>query len=195
MRYHSYWYGDEADREHRVEWDSVGFTYLPNEADEHYAPQILTLDETGSERLEQLMAQPLDALMMSGWLYLLLGHVLPSMKVARYDAAEHMLARARAYMVQHLDCTVAELSAALGMSQSSLYSLFRKHSGVSIREMRNQLRIERAVELLTLTDLSVEEIARRLEFSSAAYFRVVFREVTGKTPRDVRREERGRRIL
>lgn len=195
MRYHSYWYGDETDGEHRVEWDSVGFTLFPDETGRRYAPQILTVDETARAWVEQLMTQPLDPLTRSGYLYLLLGRLLPHMVEAQTDGDRRAIALARQYMTQQPGCTVAALAVACGMSQSSLYSLFRKHSSVSIREMRNQIRIEQAIGLLTTTDLSVEEIARRLEFSSAAYFRVVFREITGKTPRDVRREEGGRRML
>lgn len=195
MRYHSYWYGDETDSEHRVEWDSVGFTIFPDEMGRCYAPQILTVDKATRAWLNSLMAPLTDPLTRSGYLYLVLGSLLPHMVETQTDGNQRMIALARKYMTQHPGCTVASLAAACGMSESSLYSLFRKHSSVSIREMRNQIRIEQAVGLLTTTDLSVEEIARRLEFSSAAYFRVVFREVTGKKPRDVRREESGRRML
>ena len=53
--------------------------------------------------------------------------------------------------------------------------------------MKHRLQTEKAVTLLTATDLSVEEISSQLGFSSAAYFRRVLRQITGKTPREIRK--------
>ena len=45
-----------------------------------------------------------------------------------------------------------------------------------------------AVELLTTTDKTVEEISSLLRFSSAAYFRKVLRKHTGLTPKQIRKK-------
>ena len=158
MCYHSYWYGDETDEQCRVEWDSVGFTHFPDDASRHYAPQLLHPDEEGMVLLERLMAQPLDALTGSGWLYLFLGHMRPDMVESRADAKQQQLARIRYYISQDPSCTVPELAERCGMSQSSLYALFRTHSDISISELKNQVRVEQAAELLVTTDLSIEEM-------------------------------------
>lgn len=195
MCYHSYWYGDGEGEECRVEWDTVGFTYLPDVLGRHYAPQILKPDEDGMALLEQLFVSPFDTVSGSGYLYLFLGQLLPNMIELKPNVKQQQIARVRYYISQNPNYSVAELAKRCGMSQSSLYALFRSAGDMSISELKNQIRIERAIELLITTDLSVEEISRRLEFCSAAYFRAVFRRVTGKAPTDVRREESGYRML
>lgn len=188
--YHSYWYGDEADGERRVEWDSVGFTYFPDFSGRHFAPQLLHPDEAGMASLERVFELPFDTVSGSGWLYLFLGRMLPDMIELQLDPKQRALARARQYIAYHPNGSVEDIAGYCGVSQSSLYSLFREHSRQTIRELKNQVRIEQAIELLATTDLSVEEISRRLEFCSAAYFRVIFKQVTGKAPTDVRREKK-----
>ncbi len=195
MRYHSYWRGDSEGADCRVEWDSVGFVYFPDDAGRHYAPQILRPDGEGMALLERLMAQPFVTMTSSGWLYLFLGRVLPDMVETRTDAGQRVIERVRRYMEGQPSCSVDELARHCGMSQSSLYALFRERSSESISEMRNRVRVEQAIDLLGTTDLSIEEISRRLNFCSAAYFRAVFRKITGRAPTDVRRENGGRRML
>jgi transcriptional regulator GlxA family with amidase domain len=47
--------------------------------------------------------------------------------------------------------------------------------------------MEKARELLTSSDLSIEEIARKLNFSSGAYFRKCFKEYYNASPREMRK--------
>ena len=195
MRYHSYWYGDGEGENCCVEWDTVGFTFLPDFSGRHFAPQILKPDKDGMALLEHLFVSPFDTVSGSGYLYLFLGQMLPGMAELKPDAKQQQLARVRYYISRDPGCSVAELAKLCGMSQSSLYALFRSVGDMSISELKNQIRVEQAIELLVTTDLSVEEISRRLEFCSAAYFRAVFRRVTGKAPTSVRREESGSRML
>ena len=54
--------------------------------------------------------------------------------------------------------------------------------------MKQEILCEKAVQLLTTTDLSVEEISNRLLFSSSSYFRKIFKKYTGKTPRQIRKD-------
>ncbi|MBQ8415607.1 MAG: helix-turn-helix transcriptional regulator, partial [Clostridia bacterium] len=73
------------------------------------------------------------------------------------------------------------------VSESGLYATFRSEWNCTPIVMWHRVQIEKAVNLLFSTDLSVEEISTRLEFCSASYFRKVFKEITGQTPREVRR--------
>lgn len=82
-----------------------------------------------------------------------------------------------------------ELARHLGMSESGVYAFFRSFATTPI-EVKNSVLAERAVALLSSTDLSVEEICGRLELSSSAYFRKVIRDFVGKSPTEIRREVR-----
>ena len=74
------------------------------------------------------------------------------------------------------------------MSESGIYAFFKSYGGTTPIEVKNRILINRAVDLLTTTDLSVEEICSRVGFCNAAYFRKQLRRVTGKTPHEIRRE-------
>ncbi len=52
------------------------------------------------------------------------------------------------------------------------------------------VRIEKARELLTLTDKRAGEIAEEVGFSDPHYFSVTFKRVTGVTPREYRTQHR-----
>ena len=55
------------------------------------------------------------------------------------------------------------------------------------RRSYKEIVLTRARELLTSTNDSVEEISRRLGFSSGAYFRKCFKKQFGASPREIRR--------
>ena len=54
-------------------------------------------------------------------------------------------------------------------------------------EYRNLVRTDVAMQLLLTTDKSVEEISEEVGFSSAVYFRRVFKKNTGVNCREYRR--------
>ena len=83
-----------------------------------------------------------------------------------------------------------ELARHCRVSESGLYAAFRCVKGYTPVEAWHRVLVERAEVLLTSTDLSVEEISRRLGFCPASYFRKIVRRVTGSTPRELRARAR-----
>ena len=81
---------------------------------------------------------------------------------------------------------VADIARACGMSESQFYHRFRQATGFSPIEYKNRERIRRAIDLLSGESFSVERIADMLGFSSPAYFRRIFKKVTGGAPGDFR---------
>ena len=72
------------------------------------------------------------------------------------------------------------------MSRSNLMRVFRKATGQPPIEYLVRLRIQRAMELLRGTDLSVTEIALEVGFNDSNYFTRSFRKATGLSPRKYR---------
>ena len=87
----------------------------------------------------------------------------------------------------HRSLSVEELASVCNVSESRFFPLFRTATGMTPVEYLQHLRVSRAIALM-ISDgsLSVEEISERAGFESAAYFRRIFKRLTGKSPREYR---------
>lgn len=84
--------------------------------------------------------------------------------------------------------TIHDFAARLGVSYSSLRKIFKEITGFSPANYQQELRLQRAMELLSTTSLTVKEIAYRLHFDTADYFSTKFKSKTGLTPSEFRRQ-------
>jgi two-component system response regulator YesN len=73
-----------------------------------------------------------------------------------------------------------------GRSPNYFCQLFKKEIGVSFVEYLNSVRIEKAKELLDNTDSMEYEIAVRVGYKEGKYFSVIFKKMTGMSPRQYR---------
>lgn len=87
----------------------------------------------------------------------------------------------------HSSLTVSQLSSLLNCSADYLSWLFHNETGVTLNKFINQLRLERAADLLKNTDYTISEIAWICGFSNAAYFSRVFSAHYKSPPRDFRK--------
>jgi len=78
--------------------------------------------------------------------------------------------------------TLDELTAIAHMSRSNLMRVFRKATGQTPIEYLLRLRIQKTMELLRNTDLSITEIAMEVGFNDSNYFTRQFRKIVGKSP-------------
>ena len=69
------------------------------------------------------------------------------------------------------------------LSSAYLCRVFRQETGTSLADYINVRRIERAKELLANPELLIKDIALETGFSTEKYFYVVFRKITGVTPK------------
>ncbi|MEU3711908.1 GlxA family transcriptional regulator [Streptomyces catenulae] len=102
-------------------------------------------------------------------------------------------AAARTWALDHLDrpVTLRELAECEAMSVRTFTRRFREEMGVSPHHWLTRQRVERARELLEETDLTVERIAARAGFGTAASLRAHVQAVLGVSPREYRRTFRG----
>ena len=82
--------------------------------------------------------------------------------------------------------TIQEIAQELGISYSSFRKLFEEHTGFAPALYQQNLKLQRAKELLSTTDESIKEIAYRLNFESPDYFSAKFKNQTGMKPSDFR---------
>lgn len=78
--------------------------------------------------------------------------------------------------------SVQYISESINVSKSVLYKYFRDFFDCTLSEYITKKRIEKSVELLLGSDLSIEEISKRVGFSSAAYYTMNFKKQKGITP-------------
>lgn len=180
--YHSYWSGET------ISYDSFAFSLFPDRSGADYSVQKFELTAAAREHLAALAADKKVSAASVARLYAFLGEVLPTMTPTARDPKREAVTAAREYMRSHLDFSVRDLARHLGISESGVYALFRETLHRTPIEEKNRIRVERAAQLLTTTDLSVESVAETLGFSSAAYFRKVLYAVKGVTPREIRKK-------
>lgn len=89
--------------------------------------------------------------------------------------------------------SISELASLCGVSQGHLARTFKSATGWQLHRYITEERLQAAKQLLSCSDLSCEEVATQLGFTSAAYFSTSFRRMTGKTPTEFRLEFRARR--
>lgn len=83
--------------------------------------------------------------------------------------------------------TLAELADRVGLAPTYLSGLFTSETGIPPLRYLAERRIERAKQLLEVSDLAITAIGRDTGFGSSQHFARVFRQHTGNAPRDYRR--------
>ncbi len=188
MRYHSYWFPDE--KEGTVEFESYRFDLFPCRSGHQYALQLLFPDKEATALLDRLSADKTVCCTSIGLLYAFLGCTFPTMRRIDLDRDRALFSKARHYMDLHPRFRVSDLARHCAVSESALYAFFRSYADTTPIEFKNKLLAEKAVTLLGTTDFSIESIAVLLGIQSVAHLRKIVKTHTGKTPSEIRREQR-----
>ncbi len=106
-------------------------------------------------------------------------------------SSNETLQRVKIFINSNLDkpLSVKTISKGANISKSVLYRLFSKHYGCAVSEYVNRKRIEQACEMLCATELSINEIARKVGYGSDVYFRLVFKKIKNITPLKFRKSK------
>ncbi len=84
--------------------------------------------------------------------------------------------------------TIQQIAEQLGMGYSNFRKLFKEFTGVSPALYQQELRLQRAKELLSTTNVSIKEIAYQLNFDSPDYFSSKFKMKVGCKPSEYREQ-------
>ena len=131
---------------------------------------------------QQLLAGIVNHLI--GTMYMLERNIELNKNQAHVD----MISRARLRIREALESplTIQQVAEDMGVSYSNFRKLFKEYTGLSPATYQQDLRLQRAKELLSTTDLSIKEIAYRLNFESPDYFSAKFKIKTGRRPSELR---------
>ena len=182
---HSYWF---VGKNGVVRFDSYGFRRIPKADNISYPFQKIDPFEEALEINRKLTKDKNLSCRSVGLFYELLGVLLEKMECVSESKKSALVQKAEDFMRENTSFSVGDIARYCGVSESGLYNAFKSEKGITPVVAKHKILTERARELLTTTDMSVENISIELGFGTAAYFRKVFTQVTGKTPREVRKE-------
>ncbi len=78
--------------------------------------------------------------------------------------------------------TAGKIAAGIHISKSTLYSTIREATGLSVNEYVTNIRVNRAKDLLSESEISVNDISNMLGFANISYFVSFFKKHIGLTP-------------
>jgi len=184
-RYKSYWYGEPE-----IRFDSYSFVHFPAKDGTAFEHQTVPMTAEGYRHLEALAEDKQIGCASVSHLYALFSEMLPHLLPVKNGTHGALLEKAKRYIEENPKFIAKDLARHCGISESGLYLLFKNELGKSPVAFKNSVLAERAVLLLSTTDMPIEEIGQRLGFGSAAYFRKVIFSLYGKTPHTIRKEQR-----
>ncbi len=111
-------------------------------------------------------------------------------KIRGKQQKNRLVEQAKNYIFQnlHSDLTLNDIGKQIGINASYLSTLFRKVEGITIQLYIRNEKIRMAENMLRYSEYDVGDIANYLSFSSQSYFGRVFKEQTGMTPSQYRKQ-------
>ena len=183
--YQSYWYGNPE-----IRFVSLGFPCMPNFENKTYPVQVILHSDKAAELFHllsnKIQLSPADI----GLFYTLAGILIPSMTDVSVCRTKEITERTKEYLIEHPFAKTSELAKNCAISEAALYSAFHKASDVTLNQLRNNLLLEKAKDILISTDKPIEYISDVLRFSSTSYFRKKFKQYFNTTPTEMRKRFR-----
>lgn len=83
------------------------------------------------------------------------------------------------------DISVKQIADQTDVGERFLRKLFARHMNISPLGYLNQIRINKAIELLRVTEMSVKEVCFQCGFKSSQYFSKIFKQQVGVPPKEL----------
>lgn len=179
--YESFWYGDT------MEWLSFGFTYFPESEYKQFKMQKIDCCEELKKAIREIpVGTDIDSSAL-GAFYTVISKLIPLMQLDSKSKKAVLFEKATKIMTDNTDWDIPQIAESCGVSESTLYTAFKKVSSKTPNQIRHEILTQKAIRMLTSTDKSVQVISDILGFSSTSYFRKILFENTGKTPTQIRK--------
>lgn len=129
-----------------------------------------------------------------GELYVLLAELMRQKSTQNVlggnEKTKSELERVIAYIKENAaspECNVANIAEHINMHRASLYRLFKKKFGISVKEYLQNYRLDQAAALLQSTDLAAKQIAVDVGIPDYPHFCKCFKEHNGYSPLEYRK--------
>jgi len=125
----------------------------------------------------------------SEWMIHLVTEFVTHMEKRSEVRSVDTISAVKAYIHEHLsgDLTLDHVSEQVFISPKYLSKLFKEETGIVYSEYVTNQRMERARELMTQREITVEQVANTVGYRTPAYFIKKFKEIHGCTPKNFMR--------
>lgn len=110
----------------------------------------------------------------------------------RLEQSKGLIQQINEYIHQHYaeNITRSEIGAEFYLVPEYLAKMYKKKTGIALKDAINEYRIQQARHLLAHSDKQVGEVATDVGFSNLSYFSTLFKKSTGMTPVEYRKQAR-----
>ncbi|QGQ94452.1 response regulator [Paenibacillus psychroresistens] len=131
-----------------------------------------------------------DRLELINWVKQFVSNLIDQLLLKKEADSNPLINRVLNYMESHYatDISLKMLSAHFNVNTAYLGQLFKMEVGGMFTNYLNQLRINKAKDLLLTTELPASEIALQVGYTNANYFYNIFKKLTGQYPTKYKRE-------
>lgn len=181
-------------------WVSFGGSYADHLVREGFFRRERPVHQVGMDvrllgpyrrMLDRLRSSPLGlAQLLAAGVTEILGVALALSRAGcSYDVGEAVVRQAKNILEQRVEeaVDIEELASSLRIGYHQFRHAFKQLTGFAPYQYHLQLRIGRAKQLLTETELSIKEIASLLKFDDSYHLSKTFKQRTGVSPSDWRR--------
>lgn len=182
IKYYSYWYPSPD-----ICFLSIGFDKFNINAKTSFTLQKIEKSDEIVERLLKipLIGDDIDCNALSLF-YSALEVIVEKLERCPEGAGDERVELIKRSILKNPTLSIPEIAKICNISEPYLYPIFKRVVGMTPNEYRQKALCERAIRLLSTTDMSVEEVSSSLGFSSSSYFRKVFFKHMGMTPREAK---------
>ncbi len=157
----------------------------------HAASVNMDLNELAGGGILDTMMKLRDFGQLFSWCSAIVARIHERGEASRMKNAERLLERAENYVIKNYsnpELTMDTVCESLGVSASYLTQLFKKYKGSSFVKSVTQVRMQKAIELLSTTGELIVEVALRCGYRDVYYFSHSFKKFTGVPPKKYRED-------
>lgn len=130
-----------------------------------------------------------------GYFYLFIGKLIEIYETTQRKKKKEIVTfshyeNAMNYIKRNLSTqiNIENLANYMHLDTSQVYRVIKEKTGISPKQLITKLRIEKACEMLSKTDLSIKEISEWLDFEYQSHFTKQFKKFMGVPPSEFQRE-------
>ena len=119
-----------------------------------------------------------------------MGKLTESMETEPLEYHQQIIEKAKNLIRENTQYKMSDIALACDISEATLYNIFKDKLKKTPNTVRQEIMCQKAADLLSTTNIKIEDISAQTGFSSSSYFRKIFREYMNKTPKEYRKESK-----